>query len=99
MNGTRAHHIVTTYTVAFFDWLLKGGPDNLLKAPNPEFPEVSLDTGNTEVFSNGTVFTVENSTVVDSPVAGHKNSATSTSLSGLYIRVSEILLGLLLLMG
>lgn len=82
MNGTRAHHIVTTYIVTFFDWLLKNGSDYMLKNTNLDFPEVSLDLGDTEAFSNGTVIGVVNGTVISKPgsgSSGDENAATPTS--------------------
>ncbi|KAK6381008.1 hypothetical protein LTS17_005209 [Exophiala oligosperma] len=82
MNGTRAHHIVTTYIVTFFDWLLKNGSDYMLKNTNLDFPEVSLDLGDTEAFSNGTVIDVVNGTVISKPgsgSSGDENAATPTS--------------------
>ena len=83
MNGTRAHHIVTTYAVTFFDWLFKGGSDDLLKNTSVDFPEVSVDTGDTEVFSNGTVLSATNGTVISKGGSGPsavKSSATRNSL-------------------
>lgn len=78
MNGTRAHHIVSTYAVTFFDWLLKGGSDDLLRNTSPDFPEISLDAGDKEVFSNGTVVSTVNGTVISSGGSGpseYKNLA------------------------
>lgn len=100
MNGTRARHIVTTYVVTFFDWLLRGGSDDLLKSPSLEFPEVSLDTGDTEVFSNGTVIGAVNRTVISrsgSGPSGNENSATPTSTIGKWSWALGSLLGLSLI--
>lgn len=38
----RAHEIINTYTLAFFDKYLRGKSSDLLKAPSPSFPEVTF---------------------------------------------------------
>lgn len=38
----RAHEIINTYTLAFFDRYLRGGSGELLDAGSPPFPEVTL---------------------------------------------------------
>jgi len=36
----RAHEVITTYTLAFFDRYLKGIKSPLLEAPSPDYPEI-----------------------------------------------------------
>lgn len=40
INGTRALEVISTYVVAFFDFVLKGKAIGLFEGPSPEFPEV-----------------------------------------------------------
>ena len=43
INGQRAHSIVNAYSLAFFDWHLKGQPEALLKGPTGRYPEVLFE--------------------------------------------------------
>ena len=43
LNGTRGLHIVTSYTTAFFDFVLQGKASDLLKGASPLFPEITID--------------------------------------------------------
>jgi pimeloyl-ACP methyl ester carboxylesterase len=43
MDGRRALKIVTTYAIAFLDFVLHGKKSTLLERPVPEFPEVTFD--------------------------------------------------------
>ena len=43
LDGRRALKIVTTYVVAFLDFVLHGKNSTLLEKPVPEFPEVTFD--------------------------------------------------------
>lgn len=42
LDARRAHAIIVAYTQAFFDKYLRGQESNLLKAPSPEYPEVTF---------------------------------------------------------
>jgi hypothetical protein len=47
-NGLRAIQIVNTYMLAFFDKYLRGIDTPLLDGPSPDYPEVSLESRNTD---------------------------------------------------
>jgi predicted dienelactone hydrolase len=42
LDPHRAHEIIIAYTLAFFDTYLRGEKSDLLKAPSPEYPEVTF---------------------------------------------------------
>jgi dienelactone hydrolase len=42
LNGQRVLQIVNDYSLAFFDWTLKGKPTTLFDAPSPAFPEMEF---------------------------------------------------------
>jgi hypothetical protein len=42
LGGRRGHEIISAYTLAFFDQVLKGRKSSLLAAQSPEFPEVTF---------------------------------------------------------
>jgi hypothetical protein len=44
LNGQRVLQIVNDYSLAFFDWALKGKPTTLLKGPSTSFPELEFRT-------------------------------------------------------
>jgi hypothetical protein len=47
-DGLRAIQIVNTYMLAFFDKYLRGIDTPLLDGPSPDYPEVSLESRNTD---------------------------------------------------
>lgn len=44
IDAQRAHSIINTYSLAFFDHELKGGPAELLDGPSKQYPEVQFET-------------------------------------------------------
>jgi hypothetical protein len=44
IGADRAHRIINTYSVAFFDRALRGRPAPLLAGPSPQFPEVRFES-------------------------------------------------------
>jgi predicted dienelactone hydrolase len=44
IDGERAHDILRSYTLAFFDRHVKGDPAPLLDGPSPEYPEVRFES-------------------------------------------------------
>jgi hypothetical protein len=44
IGGERAHEILNAYSVAFFDYTLRGRPTPLLEGPSPRFPEVQFES-------------------------------------------------------
>lgn len=42
LDPRRAHAIIVSYTLAFFDKYLRGQDSDLLKAPSPQYPEVTF---------------------------------------------------------
>lgn len=44
IDGGRAHDIMRSYTLAFFDRHVKGDPAPLLDGPSPEYPEVRFES-------------------------------------------------------
>lgn len=45
LDPKRAHEIITSYTLAFFDNYLRGQNSDLLKAPSGRYPEVTFKKG------------------------------------------------------
>ncbi len=43
LNGERDLRIINDYSLAFFDWALKGKPTDLLSGPSASYPEVRYD--------------------------------------------------------
>ena len=79
MEGTRALHIVTSYTVAFFDFVLHGKSSELLQGPSPLFPEITIDAGNSTGNSTGDSVAASSSSTASSAstLASGTGSATS----------------------
>lgn len=66
LDGDRSLNILVSYTVAFFDLVLKGMSSSLLQGPSDDFPEVILDnsangtgTGQSEKSGSAGSFNVE----------------------------------------
>lgn len=54
LDGARALNIVTSYTQAFFDFVIKGQPlSPLLQGPSPMFPEISFDNSTGDAAGSG----------------------------------------------
>ena len=43
IEARRAHRIINAYSLAFFDWYVKGRPATLLEGPSAQYPEVIFE--------------------------------------------------------
>lgn len=80
-NGDRSLYIITSYTTAFFDQVLKGNTSELLKGPSPQFWEIAFDNG-----TNGTSGSGNPASYVGS-ASSSKGMATTTLLVLTFITI------------